>query len=97
MSTKSTVSEINTESTVMDETNRINSTEKPEPEIVVSVAEFALNDSNEYSNKTSNEENFAFEFEKVLEDAKNLLKKLHELPSLESVAANNVFDIIVKR
>jgi len=85
MSTKSTVSETEIP------------TEKPEPEIAVSVAEFALNDSNECSNKTSNEESYEFEFEKVLEDAKNLLKKLHELPSLESVAANNVFNIIVKR
>ena len=97
MSTKSTLSKTNTETTGMVETNRINSKENPESEIAVSVAEFALNDSNEDSNKTSNEENFEFEFEKVLEDAKNLLEKLHELPSLESVAANNVFDIIVKR
>ena len=97
MSTKSTVSETNTETTRMVVTNRIIPTEKPEPEIAVSVAEFALNNSNEDSNKTSNEENFEFEFEKSLEDAKNLLEKLHELPSLESVAANNVFDIIVKR
>ena len=85
MSTKSTVSETEIP------------TEKPEPEIAVSVAEFVLNNSNECSNKTSNEESYEFEFEKVLEDAKNLLKKLHELPSLESVAANNVFNIIVKR
>ena len=85
MSTKSTVSEINTEIT-----------EKPESEIAMSVAEFALNDSHEDSNETSNLE-IEFEFEKVLEDAKDLLEKLHELPSIESVAANNAFDIIVKR
>ena len=83
MSTKSTVSETKTEIT-----------EKPESEIAMSVAEFALNDSNEDPNSNLEIE---FEFEKVLADAKDLLEKLHELPSIESVAANNAFDIIVKR
>ena len=95
MSTKSTVSETNTETT--EETNRIIPTEKPEPEIAISVAELVLNDSNEGSNETLKEENLEFEYDKVLEDAKNLLEKLYELPSIESVAANNTFDIIVKR
>ena len=65
---------------------------KPEHEIPISVAEFALNDSNEVVTEASTEEN-----PEVLEEAKNLLEKLHDLPSIESVAANNVFDIIVKR
>ena len=65
---------------------------KPEHEIPISVAEFALNDSNEAATKVSAEEN-----PEVLEEAKNLLKTLHDLPTIESVAANNVFDIIVKR
>ena len=65
---------------------------KPEHEIPISVAEFALNDSNEVVTEASAEENL-----EVLEEAKNLLEKLHDLPSIESVAANNVFDIIVKR
>ena len=95
MSTKSTVSETNTETT--EETNRIISTEKPEPDIAISVAELVLNDSNEGSNEILKEENFEFEYDKVLEDAKTLLEKLYELPSIESVAANNTFDIIVKR
>ena len=95
MSTKSTVSETNTEST--EEINPIIPTEKPESDIAISVAELVLNDSNEGSNETLKEENLEFEYEKVLEDAKNLLEKLYELPSIESVAANNTFDIIVKR
>ena len=69
---------------------------KPEHEIPISVAEFALNDSNEVVTEASAEENLE-ENREDLEEAKNLLEKLHDLPSIESVAANNVFDIIVKR
>ena len=69
---------------------------KPEHEIPISVAEFALNDSNEVVTEASAEENLE-ENPEDLEEAKNLLEKLHDLPSIESVAANNVFDIIVKR
>ena len=61
---------------------------KPEHEIPISVAEFALNDSNEISAEENPED---------LEEAENLLEILHKLPSIESVAANNAFDVIIKR